>query len=254
MSYKILAPAIGAFLTLAIGGSAGVALADGYAPRGKVAYAGRCSGGMFSGPYIGINAGVGLSRTGEAVLGNPDFNGSEYSVIVGGQAGYNLQCGNLIVGVETDINYVRFDSTTGLDDPLGPVSLRDEIDWFGTVRGRVGIAIQPNAMLYATAGLAYATVTQKVSQPGAPFFQSNDETKTGWTIGGGLELVHFDRWLIKAEALYVDLGDNTRTYTLPPTGCGAPPCTARVTWDDSFLVARLGFSYKFTRDEPVPLK
>jgi outer membrane immunogenic protein len=212
-----------------------------------------CSGGPFTGPYIGVNAGIGLNHASQTVPTNPEFTGSDYSGVIGAQLGYNRQCGNLILGVETDINYVRFDTTSAVFDPLGTVFLNDEIDWFGTVRGKLGIAIQPNAMLYATAGLAYAGVTTTVNQPPI-FFQSNDETKVGWTIGGGLELVHFDRWLIKAEALYVDLGDTTRVYTLDPVGCGGAPCTARVTWDDSFLVARLGLSYKFGAREHVPLK
>jgi outer membrane immunogenic protein len=57
-----------------------------------------------------------------------------------------------------------------------------------------------------------------------------------------------DRWLLRAEALYVDLGDKTRDYS---AGC----CAGTTTWDDKFWVGRLGLSYKFGVREPVvPLK
>ena len=60
-----------------------------------------------------------------------------------------------------------------------------------------------------------------------------------------------DRWILRGEALYVDLRDESHTYTL--TSCGGP-CTATTEWKDKFWVARLGLTLKLQRDEPVPLK
>jgi outer membrane immunogenic protein len=234
MKFKLLAPALGALALL---------LANG-------AQAHACSGGPFDGPYIGLNLGGGTNHARQSSPTEPfDLTASDSSVTVGGQLGYNLQCGTTIVGIETDFNYVNFETSTAWPDP---VFLKNEVNWFGTVRGRLGMAIQPNAMLYVTGGLAYAGVTETLNSPFPSFHQSDDATKVGWTLGGGLELAHYGRWLIRTEALYVDLGSESRTYTT--TGCGVV-CTGHAKWDDSFWVARLGLSYKLGAREPVvPLK
>jgi hypothetical protein len=53
----------------------------------------------------------------------------------------------------------------------------------------------------------------------APINQSNDQTKVGWTVGGGAELLHNTHWVRRAEALCVDLGSETHSYTVQ----GNPP-------------------------------
>jgi outer membrane immunogenic protein len=100
--------------------------------------------------------------------------------------------------------------------------------------------------------LAYATTTHTFSVPSAPFSQKDDDFQVGWTAGGGVELLRDSRWLLRAEALYVDLGDETHSYTF--TGCGGT-CGGRTRWEDSFWVARVGLSYKLGEPERiVPLK
>jgi outer membrane immunogenic protein len=238
MTTKIFAPAFGAFLVLLCGG----------------AQAQTCTGGPFDGPYIGANLGYGHSRASQSAppaANEPEISGSDNAFTVGGQVGYNRQCGHVVLGVEADFNYVGFATSTSWPDPVLPVFLKDKVDWFGTVRGRVGVTVHNGALVYATGGLAYADTSHTLDTPALPFHQTDHDFKTGWTVGGGIELVHDVRWLLRAEALYVDLGSNTHTYTF--TGCGGP-CTARATWDDSFWVARLGLSYKFGVREPVPLK
>jgi outer membrane immunogenic protein len=215
------------------------------------AYA-QCHGGAFEGPYIGANLGFGRADTTQSSPGDPSVSGDDSSVTAGGQVGYNRQCGHVVFGIEADFNYLGFETNTTPAIPV-VVNLKDEINWFGTVRGRVGVVVDNHALLYATGGLAYADTSHTFSVPSFPFRQTDDDFKTGWTIGGGIELVHDVRWLLRAEVLYVDLGDNTHTYTAT-TGCGAN-CTGTANWDDSFWVARLGLSYKFGVREPVvPLK
>jgi len=58
---------------------------------------------------------------------------------VGGvHAGYNIQCGSLVAGLETDINYANLSANSGWPDPI---FLHSKVDWFGTVRGRLGVAV-----------------------------------------------------------------------------------------------------------------
>ena|SRR5436190_7525809 len=253
MTTKMLAPAFGAFLVLLTG--VGDAKADGMQQR--TAQAPGCISGPFAGPYIGVNAGYGRVNTTQSSTPDPSATGDDSAFTVGGQVGYNWQCGHVVFGLEADFNYVGFETNTASTSGPPPVAVnfKDELNWFGTVRGRVGVTVHERALVYATGGLAYADSSRKFSVPSVPFRQTDDDFKTGWVIGGGIELVHDVRWLLRAEALYVDLRDKRDDYTLPPSSCGAPPCGGFANWDDKFWVARLALSYKFSRDPvPVPLK
>jgi outer membrane immunogenic protein len=249
MTTKMLAPAFGAFLVLLTG--VGDAKADGMQQR--TAQAPGCISGPFAGPYIGVNAGYGRVDTTQSSTGDPSAKGDDHAFTAGGQVGYNWQCGHVVFGLEADFNYVGFETNTASTSGPPPVAVnfKDELNWFGTVRGRVGVTVHERALVYATGGLAYADSSRKFSVPSVPFRQTDDDFKTGWVIGGGIELVHDVRWLLRAEALYVDLGDKTHSYSASP--CGGPCGTAN--WEDKFWVARLGLSYKFGVREPiVPLK
>ncbi len=109
-----------------------------------------------------------------------------------------------------------------------------------------------NWLLYATAGLAYAQLDHTLADNCVgcgnstfnlgPFQQTNTDTKTGWTVGGGTEYLYDPHWLLRAEALYVDLGSATHTYVVTtPAATGS----SVAKWDDQFWVARLGLSYAF---------
>ena len=250
MTIRILAPAAGALLLLLAG--LGDAKADGMRqPRMTQAYG--CIGGLFAGPYIGVNAGFGRVDTRQSSPGDPSATGDDTSFTGGGQLGYNWQCGHVVFGIEADINYARFEAnSTAISGGITPVNFKDEINWFGTVRGRLGVTVREHALLYATGGWAYADTSHTFSVPSFPFSQKDDDFQTGWVLGGGIELVHDVRWLLRAEALYVDLGDKTHSYS---TATCVGICGGTANWEDKFWVARLGLSYKFGVREPiVPLK
>ena len=224
MTVRILAPAAGALLLLLTG--LGDAKADGMRqPRMTQAYG--CIGGLFAGPYIGANAGFGRVDTRQSSPGDPSATGDDTSFTGGGQVGYNWQCGHVVFGIESDINYVRFEAnSTAISGGIIPVNFKDEINWFGTVRGRLGVTVREHALVYATGGWAYADTSHAFSVPSFAFSQKDDDFKTGWVLGGGIELVHDVRWLLRAEALYVDLRDKRDDYTLAPSSCGAPHAAA----------------------------
>jgi outer membrane immunogenic protein len=137
----------------------------------------------WTGFYGGLNAGVGfaagsytLSPQGCFLTGacggspafNPlrtfSFNNSNTFFTGGGQLGYNWQTGTWVLGVETDFNYNGWnaDSTNSivLAAPLvGSFvnATNTKLDWFGTLRGRVGYLVNPALLIYGTGGLATVT-------------------------------------------------------------------------------------------------
>jgi outer membrane immunogenic protein len=188
----------------------------------------------WTGFYIGVNAGVGIGRdyTRLAIPGGPSFEASYLSPqggLGGGQIGYNWQPksapifgGQLVLGVEADIQGTGMrDNYTCLllclnPGPGGVASqFNQKLDWFGTVRGRVGIATGP-VLTYVTAGWAYGSVKTTLTESAnltTGVFSSN-QNRSGWTWGSGVEASLGGNWTGKIEYLYLNLGDRLDLFTL----------------------------------------
>ena len=139
-----------------------------------------------------------------------DLNG----VIGGGQVGYNWQKGSWVLGLETDIQASGqkgssdFVCPTGICKATGPVTetLDQKLDWFGTVRGRLGFTVTPTVLLYGTGGLAYGDIKTDGTISDPTTF-STSTIKAGWTAGAGIEARIAGNWTAKLEYLYMDLGN-----------------------------------------------
>ena len=108
------------------------------------------------------------------------------------------------------------------------------MNWFGTVRGRVGYAFD-RFLPYVTGGFAYGNVKNKVSHPTFGSF-SDDNTQYGWTLGGGLEYAFTNNLTAKLEYLYVDLDKES---------INVPGGTFNSDVETKFSVVRAGLNYKF---------
>ena len=83
------------------------------------------------------------------------------------------------------------------------------LDWFGTLRGRIGYLPTQRVVLYGTGGLAYGAFRTNFSNGVVGIGAgtgSTDHSKVGWTIGAGAEAALDQHWSVKIEYLYVDLG------------------------------------------------
>ena len=145
----------------------------------------------WAGPYLGGNIGWDW--------GSVDNNPTKPSGFVGGaQAGYNWQSGYWVFGIEGDIQ------GTGASDTFAPWKFSNP--WFGTVRGRMGYALN-NILVYGTGGLAFGELT------GQTFGLSESHTNAGWTVGLGAEVGLARNWSAKVEYLFVDLNDSNFVIT-----------------------------------------
>jgi outer membrane immunogenic protein len=188
----------------------------------------------------------------------------------GFQLGYNWQfVPRWLVGLEADINFADVrgsDNRTGTATasgggttflPTATVTGDQKMTWFGTVRPRVGFLVEDNLLVYATGGLAFGHIssTTNLSETTctAPLVcalpntgaGSASSTRTGWTVGGGTELAVANHWSLKAEYLYVDLGD--LTYVNGPLTAGGGASIVNTTSVAHFTnqIVRLGLNYKF---------
>jgi outer membrane immunogenic protein len=150
----------------------------------------------WTGFYVGINGGGGWGRSD---FSDPFATGSFKTSggLVGGTLGYNYQVGQAVFGVEGDIDWsnIRGSAVCG-----AIATCETKNDWLGTVRGRLGYAFD-RFMPYVTGGLAIGDIKTSIAGVG-----SAHDTKTGWTLGGGLEAALAGPWTAKVEYLYIDLG------------------------------------------------
>ncbi len=225
-----------------------------------VADARSCDGGPFAGFYVGAAVGYFDQET-DYALGGPGVTvSSDSNGFSGGlYSGYNIQCGRLVVGYESDWNLADSDSSwLDPDTSCGGSpcnSLSSDVKYYGTSRLRLGLVHRDNILIYATGGLAYAKVEHSFSTPDIAFSASDEDWNWGWTAGGGVELLRDGRWGLRAEALYIDLSEDNRSYVGDPGVCGGL-CVANVGYDNEFVVARIGLTYKLgAREEAAaPLK
>lgn len=177
----------------------------------------------WTGLYFGVNAGVGLGRD-STLLTIPNFSfESNYQSPQGGlggaQIGYNWQTpsafGPLVFGVEADIQGMNprdnYSCLLGCAPPVQSTLYDQKLDWFGTVRGRLGIASGP-VLSYITGGVAYGGVRTSISETfGGPATFSTSRTQGGWTVGSGVEAALGGNWTGKIEYLYLNLGNRADT-------------------------------------------
>jgi outer membrane immunogenic protein len=162
------------------------------------------------GPYVGATLGY--------EWGSIENNPTRPNGVAGGfEAGFNWQNGNLIYGGEAD-------SFSAANDTFAPWQFSNP--WFGTARGRVGIAAN-RVLLFGTAGLAYGELTGTSS--GNP---SESRASLGWVVGLGAEVSFAQHWSAKAEWLYFNLDDRRFSVTAANNGLAAN-------------LIRLGLNYHF---------
>jgi len=181
----------------------------------------------WTGFYLGINGGGGWGTSSwTAGTGSNSFNTS--GGVVGGTIGYNWQMNQVVFGLEGDLDWSGISGTTTAVPCTTSCETRN--DWLGTARGRIGYAFD-RFLPYVTGGAAFGNI--KASPAG---FGGVDETKVGWTVGGGVEVAIVGPWTAKVEYLYTDLGSTT---------CGAGSCAASTDVDFRSSLVRAGINYRF---------
>jgi opacity protein-like surface antigen len=235
----------------------------------------------WAGPYLGINVGysAGKSKTDAAFsdpTGTPLFAAGSSDnlngVIAGFQGGYNWVTSNwLMTGIETDIQLSTQNTTPTFICPgalcnpaIGDVApaaaaldRAQKLDWFATVRGRLGAIVTPDTLMYLTGGLAVAAI--RIAGTVAGFGSSVDDngnpvatpvglafydhrTKAGWTAGAGFEAHLSGNLTGKVEYLYLDFG---RVSTAATNSLNSTPLAVDFDSRVTDHIVRVGLNYKF---------
>jgi opacity protein-like surface antigen/outer membrane receptor protein involved in Fe transport len=228
----------------------------------------------WSGYYLGLNVGYSTGKAttdalfSDVTLGGPLFATSASSklngLVGGAQTGYNWQFGALLAGVEADMQltgertYPSFVCPGTICNPAGPVLVafdqNQQMEWFATLRGRLGVAVTPEAFLYATGGIAVGgfLTSGAVYPPNAPIGSqfSTVQKKPGVAVGAGIEGHIFGPWSGKIEYLHLDFTHLSTVYNNQVDLTMTAAFNSHLTDN----VVRVGLNYKFDCNVPAVLK
>lgn len=174
---------------------------------------------------------------------------------LGSYIGYNWQFSRLwVAGLAADIGWANnkkfanpVPGTPNAGFPTGVPNGTVKESWDGSVRGRLGYLVAPDTLLYGTGGVAWQRIELHADCIAFDFCaipqdETYAKTKTGWTVGGGLEQRLGGNWLARIEYRYADFGTFDQLFF-----------TRGLTYDDRFTAhvkvqthtANVGLAYKF---------
>jgi opacity protein-like surface antigen len=199
----------------------------------------------WSGPYAGLSAGSTFGYTHWTTQGgtvDPHYAG----YLLGGQAGYNFQRGQLVAGIEADAGTSDARGTAACANQPLLFNCQDNVGAMGSLTARFGYA-WGRTLFYAKAGWAYGDVTAATTAtfaaPGSlPPAGGGDVGRStnwenGWTVGAGMEFALTDRWSAKAEYMHYEFPQYAFTVGQGVTA------NASTAGD----IVRIGVNYHFFR-------
>lgn len=228
--------------------------------------------------YINPAFEIGASNIANALaqIANNHFSFHPNGFIGGGQVGYNYQyCTGILLGLNIDfdgltnsnnthtlqksVNLIDFDESYA-----GALTVKQKINYLGTVRARLGYLLYPTVLVYATGGFAYGNVTLDTAWtaqeslgpsvfPAIATHKNSRKTLTGWTAGAGIEWLFKPEWSTSLEYTYYKLNDdlhasaNLAQMNLPTSPSALwGSAVARTDLSLSAGAIRLGVNYHFS--------
>jgi outer membrane immunogenic protein len=208
----------------------------------------------WTGTYIGINGGFGWATTNHTdVFGVTTGSFNQSGGMAGVTYGGNWQSGPYVLGFEGDFDWADIKGTlTTAGPPLGLCSINGgttcftKIKEFSTERMRAGYDFN-GWLLFGTGGVAFARVNAG-QNPCGPVpvgvgigggNSCNEEWRTGWVAGVGVEKMFLPHWSAKIEYLHFDLG-NAIQY-MPTAVAGGSSVHVLERGD----IVRVGINYQF---------
>ena len=231
-----LAVAAGAAASLGAAVAADLPVPAAQPPTAPVAYA-PAAVYSWTGFYLGAHAGAGFAGSSwndPFTGGNNTFNSSGF--LGGGQIGANYQLNRLVLGVEGDFSWTGLGLKGQGTDSIGD-TLNTTANWTSTVTGRVGAAFD-RLLAYGKGGGAFAQDKSGFTD----LFGNNASTsftRTGWTVGAGLEYALGNHWTARLEYDYFGFGAQTLNFATATT----PSYNANANLNVQEIKAGLNFKF-----------
>jgi outer membrane immunogenic protein len=181
----------------------------------------------WTGFYAGAQGGYGWGNGDHEIVVNglpfgltEPFGANIEGEFFGAHVGYDYQMDQMVLGIQVEGNWSGMDGFVG-DTAINDDGYQTDVDWFGSVRGRLGFApsSMPEFLFYVNGGLAMADVFGKngdIDSPGNAFdctgtgCASGSQTELGFTVGGGIAKafqLNSVTAVLGLEYAYYDFGD-----------------------------------------------
>jgi opacity protein-like surface antigen len=190
---------------------------------------------------------------------------SPSGVFGGGTIGYNMQRGGVVFGIEADFGAMGISGNSRITNPhvlLTPGEFETAFahistGFYGDLTGRLGWAWGP-WLFYGKGGFAVLEAKTFVNELdpnehiGAPAF---NDTRVGWTAGGGVEYLWNPAWSVKVEYQFFDFGTESSSLMARPEGDGGAIRTWDFNHDLTINTVKVGLNYHLgCCDNAIPLK
>ena len=197
----------------------------------------------WTGLYVGGQLGAGSTKTDAHLIQNDrDFSANATGAFGGGYIGYSQKLSSMFVAaLEAEGNFSDI-SNSGLNCTIaGPAVCGSKVSSFGSLRGRAGVLLSDNVLLYGAAGWGVARMNFSRDFTLLPGLNSGvSDTRSGLVLAIGAEAALAKNWNMRFEFDRYEFG--TKTY-----GVGALSDVSDTQVKPRLNTARIGLSYTFGR-------
>jgi outer membrane immunogenic protein len=200
----------------------------------------------WTGCYIGANIGGAFGNA--SVTGNGGSGGEVSTNGSGFAGGGQIGCDYQFAGTGWVIGFRdMFDGTSNkrsrtFNTVNGPFVANFNNQWFDTLTARLGYAVAPTWLLYFQGGAAWGHTSTNITFNGVQTGQLST-TRTGWTIGGGVEWMFAPHWSAFLEGNWMDFGGPSGTAFTPNFAVCAVGCPWSVKATEATVL--VGVNYRF---------
>jgi len=168
----------------------------------------------WTGFYVGANIGGALSRE-NALTPLGSFSPDPSGVLGGAQFGYNfLLVPNWLLGIEGELDWTSAQGNVIIANSVATATVTSNHNWYDTLDARLGF-VQGPWMYYVKGGAAWMNADYLATgnnANGVNAGASVSNTRTGWTIGAGVEYTFAPGWSAKFEYDYLDFGSENLVF------------------------------------------
>lgn len=165
------------------------------------------SGYLWTGFYVGVHGGWGF---GDVDFGSVNVDTFEHHTmdggLAGGHIGYSWQMSHSwLIGLEASGTWSGVEKTiiTPLFTKFPNDQWTTEVRWLATITPRIGVTIS-SWLWYLKGGVAFADIRHRLES--LSLSVETSDTRVGWTLGFGGEVLLGSNWVLGAEGNFYDFG------------------------------------------------
>lgn len=208
----------------------------------------------WTGCSVGVAGGYGWHKvaTPVAAIGEGDYDAGQHTAdgaTIGGRASCDLQFGAIVVGAQGAFDKMNINGINVFyPNPL-PEFTTSEASWGASATLRAGLLLTPDLLVYVRGGAAWLKTRHKdydTGVGGPTFIGVVDATRSGWTVGAGIEYAITRNWFAGVEYNYADFGaKNLRLDGTLYPGITDDPYDWSNRYANKWHAVTAGIRYKF---------